>query len=264
MSLDSLYIEWNRMTHGIEPEERTPWYLLPIALWERQVLRRAPLTVAWTEKVAEDVRRAAPTARVETLHPGLDLTQFRPRSAGTTAPAGPRRVLFVGGRWEAKGGPDLVRALEPVLGETVQLDVVSTDVVPKLPGVSVHSGSPASNEVLDLFAKADVFCLPTKVDACPWVVLEAMASGVPVVSTRVGSIPEMVGAGGVLVEPGDIHGLREALTSLLQDPDRRRALGKAGRARTEATFDARKNAPTLLRLLRAVATEGQQPQVRRA
>ena len=98
-------------------------------------------------------------------------------------------MLFVGGRWEQKGGPELLDALRPELGRTVDLDVVTSASPPPMPGVTVHSGRPGSTLIAELFARADVFCLPTAVDAVPWVVLEAMASGVPVVASSVGSIP---------------------------------------------------------------------------
>lgn len=250
LSIDSLYVEWNRMTHGISPEATLPWFLHPIAWLERRALTRSPLTIAWTDKVAADVRRRAPQARVETLHPGIDLNAFRP--ARRTA-AGPVRVLFVGGRWEAKGGPELLEALSPHLGDAVRLDVVTPADIGPPSGVTVHRSAPGSGRMADLFAKADVFCLPTKADACPWVVLEAMASGVPVVATRVGSIEEMVGGGGLIVEPGDAAGLRAALQTLLEDAGKRRALGMAGRARAEAVYDARKNTATLVELLHSVA-----------
>jgi glycosyltransferase involved in cell wall biosynthesis len=140
-----------------------------------------------------------------------------------------------------------------MLGHTVHLDVVTTDNVTPVEGMSVHSGAPGSSEVAELFANADVFCLPTRADACPWVVLEAMASGVPVVSTTVGSIPELVGDGGMVVEPTDAAALAEALEALLGDRERRESMGAAGRARAEAHYDARRNTPRLVELLREVA-----------
>jgi glycosyltransferase involved in cell wall biosynthesis len=113
----------------------------------------------------------------------------------------------------------------------------------------VHRATPGSDTVARLFAAADVFCLPTTRDACPWVVLEAMASGVPVVSTRVGSIPEMVGAAGLTVKPNAPRELRGALMSLLEDRGRREAAGRAGRERAAERYDARTNTPRLLAML---------------
>jgi glycosyltransferase involved in cell wall biosynthesis len=85
-------------------------------------------------------------------------------------------------------------------------------------------------------------CLPTYGDTNPWAITEAMACGTPVVSTRVGGIPDMLGGGeaGLLVGHGDRAALREALLALARDPARRRELGAAARARCEQRYDARR------------------------
>jgi glycosyltransferase involved in cell wall biosynthesis len=251
LSLDILAVDWARLKRYVYPGTETPGYLKPLARLERRALERTPLSIAWTETVAETIGRLAPGARVEVLHPGLDLRVHRP--APDRNGSGPTRVLFVGGRWEQKGGPQLVEALRPMLGRTVHLDVVTTENVAPVDGMSVHSGAPGSSEVAELFANADLFCLPTLVDACPWVALEAMASGVPVVSTTVGSIPELVGDGGLLIDPGDDAALAEALGALLDDRERRATMGAAGRARVEERYDARVNTPRLIEMLREVA-----------
>jgi glycosyltransferase involved in cell wall biosynthesis len=250
-SLDTLTVDWARTRRRIPREAETPRYLKPLGVLEKRALARAPLSIAWTETVADAIRTLAPTAPIAVLHPGIDLRAFRPSSAERRS--GPARVLFVGGRWVDKGGPQLIEALRPELGRTVELDVVTTRELEPLDGVRVHRGAPGSGTVADLFARADVFCLPTFSDATPFVVTEAMASGVPVISTRLNSIPELVGEAGLLVDPGDVDGLRGALEALLTDPARRADMGAAGRARAEAHYDARKNTARLMELLREVA-----------
>lgn len=86
----------------------------------------------------------------------------------------------------------------------------------------------------------DVFVLPTRGDNLPVAVLEAMAAGLPVISTRTGGIPEMVIAGetGELVEPDDVSGLARAIDRMASDPDLRRRLGAAGRTRVAQHFEA--------------------------
>jgi glycosyltransferase involved in cell wall biosynthesis len=251
LSLDVLTTDWARLRNLMPMEQALPPHLRPLEVLERRALMSAPLSIAWTETVAERLRLLAPTAKATTLHPGLDLQTFRPDRS--LRKGGRRRVLFVGGRWEEKGGPELVAALAGELGRTVELDVVTTETIAPTEGVRVHSARPGSNEVRELFARADVFCLPTSIDAAPWAVLEAMACGVPVVSARLASIPEMVGAGGVTVPPRDPEALRSALHEVLENPQRRAAMGEAGRARVEETYDARRNIPRLLDLLHHAA-----------
>jgi glycosyltransferase involved in cell wall biosynthesis len=85
----------------------------------------------------------------------------------------------------------------------------------------------------------DVFVLPTRGDNFPVSILEAMAYAVPVVSTRVGGVPEQVddGVTGILVDPGDSGALADALTRLIADPALRASFGRAGAQRALAEFD---------------------------
>jgi glycosyltransferase involved in cell wall biosynthesis len=95
-----------------------------------------------------------------------------------------------------------------------------------------------------------VFALPTRGEAVPHVVAEAMAAGLPVVSTQVGAIPDLVGDDcGVLIPPGDVSALRASLTALFGDPARCRAIGAVGRARAERYLDAEVNMARTLDLL---------------
>ena len=86
----------------------------------------------------------------------------------------------------------------------------------------------------------DVFVLPTRGDNLPVAILEAMALALPVVSTRVGGVPELVvdGVTGLLVEPDDASALAAALTRVLTDPDERRRFGRQGAKRVAEHFDA--------------------------
>ena len=261
LSVDVGVGPWQRLLRGLPPDADVPVDVRPLLTLERRVLRAARAVQAWTQTVADELREAAPGARVVALHPGVDLQRWRPDPAARRGD-GPVRVLFVGGRFEAKGGPELLEALGPRLGADVHLDLVTPADVPAREGVAVHRLSGGSPELRALFAGADVFCLPTRADAVPWVVLEAMASGVPVVAGDVGSVAEMVGvrdhrpgarAAGAVVEPGDVAGLRAALDALVDDPSRRRALGETARARCESFYDLRRSGDALVDLLHDVA-----------
>ena len=107
--------------------------------------------------------------------------------------------------------------------------------------------------LLDLYARASVVVVPCVVaddgnrDGLPTVLIEAMALGVPVISTAVTGIPELVedGLTGRIVPERDPETLARAIQAVLDDPDRARALAKAARARIEADFDLRVNVAQL-------------------
>ena len=107
---------------------------------------------------------------------------------------------------------------------------------------------------------ASVFVLPCVIasdgdrDGLPTTLLEAMARGVPVVSTRLSGIPEAVPdlQAGLLAEPGDVEGLTEAIARTLSDQDGARHRARAARRRAEELFDGRKNVSQLLQLFNAV------------
>jgi glycosyltransferase involved in cell wall biosynthesis len=96
------------------------------------------------------------------------------------------------------------------------------------------------DDVSALLAGCDVFCLPSRSEGLPLVVLEAMAHGKPVVATAVGGTPELVrdGETGLLVPPGDASALAAALRSLIADPERAARMGAAGRRRVLDEFGA--------------------------
>jgi glycosyltransferase involved in cell wall biosynthesis len=104
----------------------------------------------------------------------------------------------------------------------------------------------------------DVFVLPTRGDNLPVSILEAMAQALPVVSTRVGGVPELVehGVTGLLVEPDDPEGLAGALTTLLADPALRASCGRAAAAKARAEFDNTVVARRMLDLYRRLCGVG--------
>jgi glycosyltransferase involved in cell wall biosynthesis len=250
-SFDVTISDWMRMMYRIGPDSALahPWKVLEDA--ERHAVTAAPLTIAWTANVTRQLHSLAPTARIETLHPGLDLDLFTPRQ-GKRRP-GALRILFVGGRFKAKGGPALLEAAAQ-LARPVEVHVVTTEAVPAHPLMTVHRARPGTSDLADLFRDADLFCLPTTFDAVPWVVLEAQASGLPVVSTAVGSIPEMLPPDcGRVVPPGDPSALKSALDELVGDAELLTSMGAAARRNVVANYDASRNTARLTEMLSEVA-----------
>src|SRR5919197_1364180 len=185
----------------------------------RFVIRRANVVIAVSEALAEAARRCG-GRDVRTIPNGVEL----PASAG--AEAEPAEELFVGRLSPEKGIDELVAATEG-MNLVVAGDGPLRHLVPGALGFVPHQ------ELGELYDRAAVVVCPSYREGLPLCVLEAMAHGRPVVASAVGGIPELVedGGTGLLVEPGDVAGLRAALERLLADPALRRRLGRAARAR---------------------------------
>lgn len=100
----------------------------------------------------------------------------------------------------------------------------------------------SDTELAEVIGSAEVACVPSLYEGFSLPTVEAMACGTPLVVSRAGALPEVVGVGGMcadLVTPGDVGELAAALGALLDDPDRRRRMGEAGRARALERFSWR-------------------------
>lgn len=189
--------------------------------------------------------------KIRVVPPGVDTSLFSPAARESE---GPVRLLFVGGDLERKGGLDLLQALEG-LGGLVELDMVTggtPEVSHRGVPVRIHRGlKPQSPELVRLFREADVFVLPARGDCLPQAIAEAMASGLPVVSTPVGAIAELVrnGETGLTVPPASPARLAEALAALVADPRRRAAMGRAGIEVARRDHDMRRNNRSILALM---------------
>ena len=238
------------------PGPGTAMSLRPAMALERRVFRAAAFVVAQSDWAARQLDRYGVAAhRVRVIRFGIIVP---PRRGGKSS-SGPPRVTFVGATMERKGGWTLLRAFEESLVGRCRLTFVTRDRVPAIPGVEViNDAFPGDPRVEEVLADSAVFALPTEMDNSPYSVLEAMAAEVPVVSTTVGAIPEMVpdGVAGTLVAPGDHRALARAIADLLDDDQRRRRMGAAARARVLERFDARRTTADLVRVLEEARRRG--------
>ena len=128
-----------------------------------------------------------------------------------------------------------------------------------LEGVVSLLGAMPHDRLIPIYQRANVFALSPQIaedgdrDGIPNVIAEAMAAGVPVVSSRVSGIPELVehGKTGLLVESGDAAGLADAIERLLRDPAMCRELAVAARRKIETSFECWETAKALHALLAA-------------
>ena len=126
------------------------------------------------------------------------------------------------------------------------------------PGVFVHRGLSANSpELVSLYESADVFVLPTLGDCFPVVLGEAMAAGLPIVTTDVGALREAVEAdhNGFIVPAGDDVALVSALNVLTDSPELRVEMGRTGRRIAEQRFDSCRNAQQVLDVLKGVCEQ---------
>jgi glycosyltransferase involved in cell wall biosynthesis len=187
---------------------------------------------------------------VAVIPPGVDTEAF---SAGDRNHELPR-ILFVGGDFERKGGPLLLDVFRRRLRGRAELVLVTRGSVAGEPGVTVHRDISANSAPLrQLYATCDLFVIPTLADCFSLAAMEALASGMPVVATRVGGISDIIleGRTGHLLEPGDSAALGDAVEALIADPKRRREMGVEGRADATRRFNARDNALRLFEFVRS-------------
>jgi len=233
-----------RAAYGLKPELRAAEAAKRLLF--RGVFGRARGFVAWShwtkQSFVEDYGCAEQDVAV--IPPGIDSTQFGIGDRNHELP----RILFVGGDFERKGGDLLLRVFRERLRNKAELRLITGAPLAAEAGVTIYSGlKPNSEQLLDLYKTSDIFVLPTRGDCYPLVCMEALASGLPLVATRVGGIPDMVQEGktGHLVDVDDADALGDALQALVENPAQRRAMGQAGRQDAMARFDARENARRL-------------------
>ncbi|NNE11559.1 MAG: glycosyltransferase family 4 protein [Ilumatobacter sp.] len=261
LSLDATPLQYDQLGEAYAHEPRAQLVERAKHHHQRAVFRRARRFVTWSSWARADLAASygVDADLVTVIPPGVDVEAWRPHPRSDD---GPLQVLFVGGDLRRKGGDLLVEACahlraDDTMPEFVLHLVTGSDVEPG-PGVEVHRGlTPNSPELVARFEAADVFCLPTLGDCLPLVLAEAGAAGLPLISTDVGAISEIVrpGATGELVEPGDVDGLTAALRSLLTDAPRRAAMGERARALVEREHDAKRNAVRLLDVVGLVLGE---------
>ena len=199
---------------------------------------------------------------IHRIYNGLDLAPF----VTAASSAAPPLIVAVGRLIAKKGFADLVRACRLLMerGKSFRCAIIGEGPLEQELGEQINQlglqncvelpGAKPQHEIREYLAAASVFVLPSVVDPdggmdnLPTVIMEAMAAGLPVVSTATGGIPEMVvqNETGFLVPPGDAVALAGAIERLFDDLGLARCLGEGGFQRAKQLFSIEKNVRELL------------------
>jgi glycosyltransferase involved in cell wall biosynthesis len=226
---------------------------------EGYLFRHAAYVIPCSEWAAGAITSefGVPRERIVVVPPGIDLTQWQPRpSRSGSQLRAPTKLLFVGGDFERKGGHLLLDVYRRYLRGRCELHLVTKEPVQQESDVVVYPDlGPNDPRLHQLYQTCDIFVLPTQADCSSLASMEAMASGLPVITCSVGGIPEIVdhGVSGWLVPVGDGASLLAAIETLLADPELGRVMGRRGRAIVEERFDVERNTVHVLDLLRELA-----------
>jgi glycosyltransferase involved in cell wall biosynthesis len=240
--------------------------------WElREKLASCDWQVTCTATNRDYLATLAPAGRVELVYHGLDLQRFAPdsgpRAARDGLAVGDPVVLMSVGRLVEKKGTDILLQALALLPPELHWRLVHVGGGPLRKPLQAQAralgldaciqwrGALAQQEVIALYRDADLFALASRIagdgdrDGLPNVLMEAQSQGVACVATDVSAIHELIvdGQTGLLVPPQDPQSLARALESLIRDPQRREALGTAGRMRVNAEFGLSSNIARLAR-----------------
>ena len=198
--------------------------------------------ITMSKQLGNRLHSLLPEAKVTVVPNGVETSIFANKPPARTSDPFVH-ILFAGTMGRLKGERDLIAALRRVPEVTSRIRLVllgrcAETIEPLcresgLWPIIDQFGPVPLDERAAFFKWADLFVLPTYAEGMPMVVLEAMAAGLPVISTPVGGIPELIdnGVEGFLVEPGDVNALADRITRLVEDRTERQRMGARGQAK---------------------------------
>lgn len=259
------------------------WYDNDLALrlygiLDRLVLRRFAAVVAVSREVRERLMSAGvSSARIHTVRNGISSVGFAgtadatlPETGIATTAQAPLTVGLVGRLAPEKGVDVFLRAATLVHAQLPETRFVVAGDGPDRAALEALRSNLALNDSAVLlgrqenmpafFASLDLLVSASRQEGLPIALLEAMASGLPVVATSVGEVPEVVQPSitGLLVKPEDPAALAEAILQLLRDPAARQRMGINSRARIKEQFSAQRMTSDYLKIYQGLVRGGGQ------
>jgi len=238
----------------------------PFAIGLDRLIEAATAVITESDYAANYLRQSFPqsAAKIIRVYNGLDLSEFTQADFAAAVPL----IISVGRLVEKKGFANLIAACRilseancnfrcEIIGEGPLRDALTTQIAEyNLDAYVRLVGAQSQAEVRRRLTGARLFALPCTIEAAggsdnfPTVIAEAMASGLPVVSSPIAGIPEMVedGVTGRLVAPGDASALAKAMKEFLTDPERAREFGILGRQVAQEKFAVASSVTALLRI----------------
>lgn len=237
----------------------------PLTRW---IWRRADRVVALSESLGQLARESMADLSYTVIHNGVDIRRFRPPAIGRQARADRVRCIAVARLVERKGITDLLRALATLERGRFELEIVGTGSDEQslkqlaqqlgLTNEVTFTGALDREGVAERYRAADMFTLASWEESFGNVFAEAMASGLPIVGSCVGGIPEFVkhGQHGLLVPPQDAGAIAAAMRELADTPERRMEMSIRNRRRAETSLSWDHVTDRYLEVYRDVARKG--------
>ena len=230
-------------------------------------VRRAQFVVTISHFGRSQVMNASDSGdwhKVVVLPLGVDTAEYAPGPRQPREPGAPLRLISVGHLSPVKGYQLLIEAVQRLRGRGKRVELVIVGDGPsrgeledliarlRLEGVVRLAGACNHDRIPGYLGQSDIFALSSFLEGVPVVLMKAMAMELPCVATRITGIPEIIedGIDGLLVPPGSVEHLAEAIERLADDEALARRLGAAGRAKVRARYDLGRNAERLCEVFR--------------
>ncbi|PVX24754.1 MAG: hypothetical protein CW691_06585 [Candidatus Bathyarchaeum sp.] len=229
--------------------------------YEKKLMKRSDALIAVSKYTVDELTElyGIDSKKIHVIYNGVDTQRFKPRAnrAELRQEFGldtkKKIVLFVGRLYHRKGLETLLQSIPPILEKERNVKFVISGTGFKQKEESLRNlakeldiedyvtflGYVPDEKLPNLYATSDIFVLPAIYENFPFAILEAQSTALPVISTKVGGIPEFLvdNKNGFLIDPGDPQQLTQKVLALLQDTNRAKEMGELGRKLIEEKLD---------------------------